>query len=245
MTEHREHCVVELRHGHAGWAYIFAGNPVAHHRDGEGGAGHFAPATVAARVRVDGLAQRERSPSGDELPQEFAGTAPSRRASSCRHSRAATRSRRRAKRWSCPPIAEVHCTLAQLGEVEIIRVTSNTLSGVWRAMLDAHHYLKSGPLCGAQQPLRLARGISYSACALRVDCRDRWIGWTEAARQRNHPQVGGNNSRFLIAPSVRVKGGVVGARARPVRLAQDWEQVYGYAPLLLETYVERGRFAGT
>ena len=51
---------------------------------------------------------------------------------------------------ACPPIAEVHCTLAELGEVEIIRVTSNALSALWRGMLDAHHYLKSGPLCGAQ-----------------------------------------------------------------------------------------------
>src|SRR5205814_5502552 len=79
----------------------------------------------------------------------------------------------------------------------------------------------------------------------RVDCRDRWIGWSEAARRRNHPQVV-NNSRFLIAPSVKVKclASWVLARVQG-RLSQDWEQVYGYAPVLLETYVERGRFAGT
>jgi len=153
---------------------------------------------------------------------------------------------------ACPPIAAVHCTLAELGEVEIIRVTSNALSALWRGMLDAHHYLKSGPLCGAQLRylVRSSRygwlgGLSYSACALRVDCRDRWIGWTEATRQRNHPLVV-NNSRFLIAPSVQVKclasWVLAGAQAR---LAQDWEPVYGYAPVLLETYVERGRFAGT
>ncbi len=153
---------------------------------------------------------------------------------------------------ACPPIAEVHCTLAELGEVEIIRVTSTALSALWRGMLDAHHYLKSGPLCGAQLRylVRSTRygwlgGLSYSACARRVDCRDRWIGWTEAARQRNHPQVV-NNSRFLIAPSVRVKCLASWVLARvQARLADDWQQAYGYAPVLLETYVERGRFAGT
>lgn len=55
-----------------------------------------------------------------------------------------------------------------------------------------------------------------------------------------------NNSRFLIAPTVRVKclASWVLARAQ-ARLADDWEAVYRYRPLLLEAYVERGRFAGT
>lgn len=153
---------------------------------------------------------------------------------------------------ACPPIAQVHCTLSELGAVDIIRVTSGALSALWRGMLDAHHYLKSGPLCGAQVRylVRSARygwlgGLSYSACARRVHCRDQWIGWSEAARLRNHRQVV-NNSRFLIAPGVRVKCLASWVLARcQARLATDWEQVYGYRPVLLETYVERGRFAGT
>ena len=107
----------------------------------------------------------------------------------------------------CPPVAQVACTLAELGEVELMRVNSNELSRVWRGLLDAHHYLKSGPLCGAQLRylVRSERygwlgGLSYSACAWRVECRDEWIGWTQAAREHNHPLVV-NNSRFLIAPS--------------------------------------------
>ena len=152
----------------------------------------------------------------------------------------------------CPPVAQVSCALAELGEVVLLRVSSNELSRVWRGLLDAHHYLKSGPLCGAQLRylVRSERygwlgGLSYSACALRVECRDAWIGWTQEAREHNHPLVV-NNSRFLIAPTVRVKclASRVLARAQ-ARLADDWEAVYRYRPLLLETYVERGRFAGT
>jgi len=151
-----------------------------------------------------------------------------------------------------PPVGQVRCTLAQLGAVEIVRVNCSALSALWRGLLDRHHYLQSGPLCGAQlRYLILSErygwlgGLSYSACARRVHCRDQWIGWSEAARARNHPRVV-NNSRFLIAPSVQVKclASWVLARAQAC-LADDWEQVYGYRPLLLETYVERGRFAGT
>lgn len=152
----------------------------------------------------------------------------------------------------CPPVALAECSLEELGEIEILGVTTSALSALWRGMLDAHHYLRSGPLCGAQLRylLRSNRygwlgGLSYSASALRVDCRDQWIGWSPAGRRRNHALVV-NNSRFLIVPSVKVKCLASWVLTRVQRrVAQDWEQVYGYAPVLLETYVERDRFAGT
>lgn len=151
-----------------------------------------------------------------------------------------------------PPIATVSGTLAELGEVEIVRVTSSSLSALWRGMMDAHHYLKSGPLCGAQLRylVRSAHagwigGLSYSACARRVESRDAWIGWTEEARACHHIRVV-NNSRFLIPPTVKVKNLASHVLARcQDRLADDWEAVYAYRPVLLETYVERERFAGT
>jgi len=152
---------------------------------------------------------------------------------------------------ACPPLARVEGSLEELGEIEILRVNGGT-SGLWRGMLDAHHYLGSGPLCGAQVRylIRSDRwgwlgGMSYSACALRVESRDRWIGWSDTARRKNQCLVV-NNSRFLVVPSVKVKCLASWVLARvEKRLAQDWEQVYGYRPVLLETYVERGRFAGT
>jgi hypothetical protein len=151
-----------------------------------------------------------------------------------------------------PPIATVMCTLAALGNVEIVPVTSGSLSKTWRGMMDAHHYLKSGPLCGAQLRylVRSERfgwlgAFSYSACARRVECRDAWIGWTEESRTHNHILVV-NNSRFLIAPMVKVPCLASHVLARcEARLADDWKTAYGYRPVLLETYVERGRFAGT
>src|SRR4249920_177053 len=37
---------------------------------------------------------------------------------------------------ACPPLAQVSCTLAELGEVVLMRVTSNELSRVWCGLLD-------------------------------------------------------------------------------------------------------------
>lgn len=151
-----------------------------------------------------------------------------------------------------PPTAVIDGLLADLGEVALVPVISSVQSGLWRSLLDAHHYLRSGPLCGAQLRylIHSARygwlgGLSFSACARRVECRDAWIGWTEEARKRNHPWVV-NNSRFLIAPTVKVKSLASHVLAKcQARLADDWEARYGYRPVLLETYVERGRFEGT
>lgn len=151
-----------------------------------------------------------------------------------------------------PPVAEVSCELAELGDVEIIRVTTRFHSKLWRSMLEAHHYLGSGPLCGAQLRYLVRSeyygwigGLSYSACARRVESRDEWIGWTEEARKRNHTFVI-NNSRYLIAPTVRVKCLASHVLAKcQTRLVDDWERVYKYRPVLLETCVERGRFSGS
>ena len=151
-----------------------------------------------------------------------------------------------------PPVAAVECGLKELGEVELVRVSRSEQSALWRTMMDAHHYLGSGPLCGAQMRYLVRSshygwlgGLSYSACARRVEARDAWIGWPEAARKLNHPLVV-NNSRFLIAPSVKVKCLASHVLAKcQARLAQDWQARYACSPVLLETYVERGRFAGT
>ena len=117
-------------------------------------------------------------------------------------------------------------------------------------MVDAYHYLGYQPLCGAQMRYLIvcAHGIvgalGFSAAALKVRARDRWIGWSEAAR-RAHLRYVVCNSRFVIVPQVRVPNlasKVLGLAAQ--RLGEDWQQRYGYAPLLLETYVEARRFRG-
>jgi len=55
-----------------------------------------------------------------------------------------------------------------------------------------------------------------------------------------------NNSRFLLLPWVRRRNlgsWVLGRVAR--QLPADWQSRYGYRPVLMESFVEEERFAGT
>ncbi|SRR6266404_836172 len=83
------------------------------------------------------------------------------------------------------------------------------------------------------------------AAAWQCAARDEYIGWSASARSRLLPQIG-NHSRFLILPHVRVPhlaGHLLGQLTR--RVAWDWHQQHGWKLLLLETFVESGRFCGT
>ena len=75
--------------------------------------------------------------------------------------------------------------------------------------------------------------------------RDAWIGWSAAERKRNLQFIV-SNSRFLIPPYVSVRGlasKILSLAAH--RLPDDWERLYGYRPMLIETLVERARYKGT
>ncbi len=88
-------------------------------------------------------------------------------------------------------------------------------------------------------------GLVFGAAAWRCQPRDAFIGWTAPAR-REHLQLLTNNTRFLILPWVRVPqlaSHVLTLVTR--RLSPDWQAKYGHPIHLLETFVERDRFAGT
>ncbi len=149
---------------------------------------------------------------------------------------------------------EVECTLQGLGEISVVAISSrySTLSKIWNAMMDQFHYLGKGPLCGAQirYLVKSSRygwvgALAFSAAQWRLKERDTYIGWTEAAR-RTHLNRVVCNSRFLILPSVRVRNLASHVLSLCMsRLAKDWTERYGYAPVLAETFVDSSRFAGT
>jgi hypothetical protein len=158
------------------------------------------------------------------------------------------------KRRSPPEVAEVRCSLDELGEVAVVPVTSrySKSSEIWNGLMETSHYLGAGPLCGAQVRylVRCSNygwlgALSFSAATWRLQSRDKWIGWSEGARVANLQQVV-CNSRFLIAPSVEVPNLASHVLAKSVhRLVRDWQERYGYKPALVETFVDGQRFAGT
>jgi len=124
-------------------------------------------------------------------------------------------------------------------------------SSLWNEYIQRYHYLGHTPLPGAQlrylvysaeQPIAL---LGFGAAAWQSAPRDRYIGWSHEQRQRNlHLIV--NNARFLILPWVQSKNLASMILAQAARtLPNHWQEVYGYRPVLLETFVEKRRFRGT
>lgn len=153
-----------------------------------------------------------------------------------------------------PAVAEIRGELTELGEVEVVPVASrdSQAARVWNGLLEHYHYLGRGPLCGAQirylvrsQRHGWVGALSFSGATFQLAKRDKWIGWSEKARRANLEKVVGN-SRFLIVPSIEVPNlasHVLGLSL--ARLTKDWQARYGYEPVLVETFVDGARYAGT
>lgn len=151
-------------------------------------------------------------------------------------------------------VNQVCCTLAELGQVEIVPVSSSCSesSRVWNELMERFHYLGKGPLCGAQIRYLVSSSLygwlgalSFSAGTWHLKDRDTWIGWSVSARQAHLHEVL-CNSRFLILPTVQVPNCASHILSRCLnRLVNDWQELYGYNPVLVETFVEPERFSGT
>ncbi len=151
-------------------------------------------------------------------------------------------------------VSELECTLDELGKISIAPVSSrySKASKIWNTLVEQFHYLGKGPLCGAQirylvesSEHGFVGALAFSAAQWRLKKRDKYIGWTEAARRANLNLVV-CNSRFLILPGVHVPNLASHVLSQCLgRLADDWVDRYNYRPVLVETFVDPSRFVGT
>ena len=135
--------------------------------------------------------------------------------------------------------------------ITLLRVQKREDSRLWNEYIHRYHYLGHKPLPGAQiryillsqeQPIAL---LGFAAAAWQTAPRDRYIGWSHDQRKRNLSLVV-NNARFLILPWVQSKNLASMLLAMAARSLPDhWQEVYGYRPVMLETFVEKQRFQGT
>lgn len=143
--------------------------------------------------------------------------------------------------------------LAEVGPVQIQEVSSRRSEREeLRAALATFHYLGYRAPAGENLQYvvrdrtgRLLAAVVFAGAAWKCAARDRWIGWSCGQREANLKGIA-NNGRFLILPWVRVThlgSWILGALGR--RIAGDWQAKYGHRVVLLETFVERERFAGT
>ncbi len=145
----------------------------------------------------------------------------------------------------------VQASLADLEPITVRTVDHTPWEPVWDHLMRTYHYLSHNKMVGTRlkqiafsghRPLVLA---GWRAAALKLEARDRFIGWSPEQRKRFLPQVA-NNCRFLVLPWVKVPNLASHALARFIEaLQRDWPAKYGCSLLLLETYVDPRYFSGT
>jgi hypothetical protein len=148
----------------------------------------------------------------------------------------------------CPPIC---LPAGRLQPLRLQPVQTPQDSALWNELVERYHYLRYTPLPGAQMRYlvfgaeRLLALLGFGAAAWALAPRDRFIGWSPQERIRNLHLIT-NNARFLVLPWVasrNLASRILGAAAR--QLPRDWTDRYGYAPVLLETFVQRNLHPGT
>jgi hypothetical protein len=86
--------------------------------------------------------------------------------------------------------------------------------------------------------------VIFGAAAWQCGARDQWIGWSQEERAHRLSGVV-NNTRFLIFDWIGVPhlaSHILGSIGQ--RIAADWKTKYRQALFVLETFVDRERFAG-
>jgi len=132
---------------------------------------------------------------------------------------------------------------------ELVRGTER--EGLWDYLIEKYHYLGYHVLVGHYIKYliyidkELCGCIGFSDGVLKLDLRDKWIGWNVETREKNLHKVI-NNSRYLILPWIQIKYLSSRILSRITqRVVTDWNEYYGYAPIVCETFVDKNRFAGT
>jgi hypothetical protein len=151
-----------------------------------------------------------------------------------------------------PPVqAPVEGRLSDIGPINLRVVRDKEETDLFNEYLLHYHYLGysrpfgcflryfiegSGTILGC---------LLFSGAAKALTPRDQWIGWSPNQRMRNQGFLV-NNQRFLIFPWVKVRYLASHVLGKVVKaLAKDWQQRWGYQPVLLETFVDPQYFAGT
>lgn len=146
----------------------------------------------------------------------------------------------------------VACSLRELGRVDLILIDNprSEQATIWKSLM-AGHYLGGNTFYSGLRYIAWSSGhgyigaLAFGSAAFRTDARDSFIGWDDQSRRNNLHQVIGN-SRFFIHPEVRVPHLASHLLGKAVRLLrQDWQNKFGVKPLLVETFVDSSRFAGT
>ena len=142
-------------------------------------------------------------------------------------------------------------SLGDLQPLEFVQVRRTPEEALFHGLLDQHHYLGYQRPVGEHLKYLVKAGgqviacLAWSSAPRHLKLRDRYLGWSEEARERNVHLLA-YNTRFLIVPWVKVPhlaSHILGRMAKIV--PQDWQRIYAHPIYWLETFVDTSRFAGT
>ncbi|MCP5020050.1 MAG: IS4 family transposase [Ketobacter sp.] len=139
----------------------------------------------------------------------------------------------------------------EIQQLELIQVGTEKQMRIWNELMLQDHPQGDRLLVGRQLRYLVKSehgwlgGVGFSAAALHLEARDRWIGWDLKRRQEGLHYVV-NMSRMLIREGVNCRNlasRVIGMAVR--RVPGDFAERYGYRPLLLESFVDTAHYLGT
>ena len=143
--------------------------------------------------------------------------------------------------------------VTEYGPIDLEPVIEKADMRLWNEYVHRYHALGyKRPFGASQRYFIFSRAgqkplgcLLFSAAAWALQARDEWIGWSEVDRSLRLNLIV-NNTRFLIFPWVLVKNLASKALSLAVkRIRNDWQERYGYSPVLLETFVDPEKYRGT
>ncbi len=149
------------------------------------------------------------------------------------------------------PGDEIRVKLSEIGEVKLEAVKNKEAKSLWNEYIDRYHYLGYKQPFGCHVRYFIKTGSIILGCILlagaakALGVRDKWIGWTDSQRLRNLAWAI-NNTRYLIFPWIKIKNlasHVLGQLGRYALI--DWEERWGYRPVLIETFVDARYYRGS
>jgi len=142
-------------------------------------------------------------------------------------------------------------SLGDLQPLEFVQVRRSPEEALFNSLLEQHHYLGYERPVGEHLKYLVKAGgqaiacLAWSSAPRHLKLRDRYLGWSEEARQRNLHLLA-YNTRFLILPWIEVShlaSHILGRMAKIV--PQDWQRIYAHPVYWLETFIDPSRFRGT
>jgi len=141
--------------------------------------------------------------------------------------------------------------LRALPPLEFRSVRRTPQEPLFNGLLEQYHYLGYKQPVGEHVKFLVYAGarpvacFAWSSSAHYLGCRDRFLGWSAAARRKNIRLLA-YNSRFLLLPWVEIRCLASHLLARMTgMLSAEWERVYGHPIYFVETFIDPERYRGT